>query len=145
MADTRRRLEVVPSQGRAGEWPALVRRHREMLTILEENRVRLGTLDPPPELLTSYATYLTAVTRQLTYERVVLNAAEQRDMAVYRSACTALARELEAVRRAGVATRLPALATPAGSWLRLGLTFPYHLWRAVRHSRAERRAGRSWT
>ena len=143
--DTTRRLELVPFEGRYGDWEALARRHREMLAVIEAGRVRLGELQPPVDRADAYRHYLGELDRQLVLERAVLAAIEAQDFSAYRDASRTLAlamREIgNAGRRVGLRSARPTGRQRARIWLRL----PWTIVRAHRHARAERRAGRSWS
>ena len=142
--DTSQRLQLVPFEGRYGDWDALTCKHREMLSIIRSARERLGELQPPLDRANDYRRYLEELDRQLVLEQAVLAAAEAEDFAGYKFACRLLARampEIQAAgRRAGLRSARPTLPQRARIWV----TLPWYIVQANRHARAERRAGRSW-
>jgi hypothetical protein len=142
--DTAQLLQLVPPEGRYGDWEALARKHREMLPILQWARDRLGALQPPPDRAAAYRHYLEQRDRQLILERAVLSAAEAQDFSGYVFACRILARAIpeiqEAGRQAGLRSARPSIKQRA----HIRLTLPWHIIQAKRHARAEHRAGRSW-
>ena len=142
--ETNRRLGLVPFAGRYGDWDALIRKHRDMLAILEWSGERYRELRAPADRAGAYAQYVAAFDQQLVLERAVLEAAESYDIDEYESTCSALARAVYDVRaagqRAGLRSTRPSLARRTRTWVLL----PWHIVRAHRHARAEHRAGRRW-
>jgi hypothetical protein len=142
--DTTRRLQLVPFEGRYGDWDALARKHREMLAILDAARERLGELQPPSDRTDAYHHYLRAHDRQLVLERSVLAATEARDLDTYVDACRVLARAIPDVVAAGARAGLRSARPPLTQRVRIWVTLPWHIVKANRHARAEHRAGRRW-
>jgi hypothetical protein len=142
--ETTRGLQLVPRPTVAGDWPALIYQHREMLAILETARKRKGELAPPADRAEQYRSYLAAVDRQLRMERAVLQAAQTRDFHAYSQECRRLAAAAGDVvlagRRAGLRSTQPTWAQRQ----RIRMTLPIYVARALWHARGERRAGRRW-
>ncbi|MDQ3677560.1 MAG: hypothetical protein M3401_12290 [Actinomycetota bacterium] len=142
--ETARRLELVPVPQAHGDWAALMRKHSEMLAILESSRDRKADLRPPADRADAYRRYVAAIDRQLVLERAVLAAAQSEDFDTYSCACRTLAGSLRDVQAAGRDSGLrrtaPTAAQRAGIWI----TLPWYIVRAHRHARAERAAGRDW-
>jgi hypothetical protein len=142
--ETSRRLNLVPKPSRAGDWPALIHMHREMLAILETARKRKAELTPPADRAEYYWSYLAAVDRQLRMERAVLQAAQTRDFHAYSQECRLLAAAVGDVvltgRRAGLRSTPPTWAQRQ----RIRMTLPIYVIRALWHARSEARAGRRW-
>ena len=142
--NTVRRLEAVPWEGRYGDWEALIRKHREMTAILVGDRARLGALVPPPECAAAFRDYLAAYDVQLEHEWGIVAAAETRVMDLYRGACRALLPAHAAREAAGRRTGLKSTYTSRRQSWRIRLTLPLYIAGAIRHGRAEERAGRRW-
>jgi hypothetical protein len=143
-SETSRRLSLVPKPTRAGDWPALIHQHREMLAILETARKRKGELTPPADRAEHYWSYLAAVDRQLRMERAVLQAAETRDFDAYSEERRLL---VAAVGDVAFVGRRAGLRSTQLTWAqrqRLYMTMPIFVIRALWRARGEARAGRRW-
>lgn len=100
-SETSRRLHLVAQPTHAGDWPGLIRKHRDMLAILETARKRKGELTPPDDRAEHYWSYLAAIDRQLRLERTVLDAAQTHDFNAYAQECRLLAASVGDVQLAG--------------------------------------------